>query len=142
MKKVLLIVAALCAMSIGACAQCATFPCVVATTSLTHQRHAIAPTTIFIPAVEGTFRFNMYMSATGDGTGQSQWQVYLRWADRIGMHHIALAAFSHYETSAPFGTFVVHSVAGHPLEFRTVAVPERSQAAREYDLYIVVEQLQ
>lgn len=141
MKKVLLIVAALCAMSVAAFAQCATMPCVVATTSLTNQREGIAPTILYTPTAEGTFRINVYISATGGGTGQSQWDIFVRWKDRIGERHAGLPA-SNNISDAPFGTFVVHDLAGQPLEYRTSAYPERGQAPRAYDLYIVVEQLQ
>ncbi len=139
MKRILLIITAMAAMSIGAFAQCATFPCVVATTTLTHQTHAISPTVLYTPTAEGTFRVNLYMSATNAGTDQGLWELVLRWTDSVGEKH-ALFGTPHMGDST--ATFPVHAVAGQPLEYRTFATPSRSQVARSYDLYIVVEQLQ
>src|SRR5450432_477753 len=120
MKKVLLFVAAMCAMSIGAFAQCPTFPCVVASASLPNQREGIPPTVLYTPTAEGTFRINVYMSATkGPGNG-GQWEIFLRWTDNIAMRHENLGA-RNTGTSVPFGTIVVHDLAGVPLVYRTVA---------------------
>jgi len=141
MKKVLLIVAALCAMSGAAFAQCATMPCVVATTSLTNQREGIAPTILYTPATEGTFRINMYMSTTAGPRNAGQWEVFFRWTDNIAMRKINMGA-QNGSTSVPFGTIVVHDLAGQPLVYRTVAVDGRDIVSKRYDLYIVVEQLQ
>jgi hypothetical protein len=143
MKKLLLIVATLCAASVGVFAQCASFPCVVATTSLTHQTQAIPPTTLLTPTAEGTFRINVYLT-TNDGTnGAQHWDVFLRWVDGIRARNIDLSAPTD-KTNVPFGTIVVHNVAGQPLEYRTGvgAGTGREGASTRYDLYIVVEQLQ
>jgi hypothetical protein len=140
MKKLLLLAAVVSTMmSIGAFAQCATFPCVVATTTLVHQTHAISPTVVYTPTAEGTFRISVYTSATNGGTGQGQWDIVFRWVDRLGGKNSGLGAFRQIANSA---NIVVHDMAGQPLEYRTFASPERSQAPRAYDLYIVVEQLQ
>ena len=110
-------------------------PCVVLTDapdSLTNRKqNGIAPTILYTPTAEGTFRINVYISATGGGTGQSQWDIFVRWKDRIGERHAGLPA-SNNISDAPFGTFVVHDLAGQPLEYRTSAYPERGQAPRAY----------
>lgn len=139
MKRVLLIAAAWCAMSIGSYAQCAAFPCVVATTSLTNQKHGIAPTVLYTPSTDGIFRLNAYLSASNSNAGLGIWELALIWRDRMGEKHTLLGAPPTFQAQ---GTFPMHAVAGQPLEFRTFATGNRSLAARSYDVFIVVEQLQ
>jgi hypothetical protein len=142
MKRLLLLIV-VSTFSMGAFAQCAAFPCVVAATSLTNQTQAIPPTTLLTPTTEGTFRINVYLT-TGDGTnGGLHWDVFLRWVDGIRARNTDLSALTD-QTNVPFGTIVVHNVAGQPLEYRTAvgAGTPHEGASRRYDLFLVVEQLQ
>ena len=142
MKKVMIVLAAFCLMSIGAFAQCAAFPCVVASTSLPDQTQALTPTTLFTPTAEGTFRVTAYLS-TGAGTSSgNNWAVFLRWIDgqRARSQYVAVPA---HGQNSPYATLVVHDLAGQPLEFRTAILGGRNPGTpRTYDLYLVVEQLQ
>jgi len=142
MKKILIVLAALCLMSVGAFAQCAAFPCVVASTSLPNQTTAITPTTLFTPTADGTFRVTAYLS-TGAGTSTgNNWAVYLHWVDGQLARSQYVAVPAHSQNS-PYATLVVHDLAGQPLEFRTAIFGGRNAGTpKTYELYLVVEQLQ
>jgi hypothetical protein len=142
MKRVLLIVAALCAMSIGLFAQCATYPCVVSTTTLTKQTHAIALTTLYTPAVEGTFRISAYLTTSKPtSAGAGEWEGHFLWNDGLRASHWGLGTATIPGTSAGVGSIIVHAIADRPIEYRTEIV-QGTIAGQRYDLYIVVEQLQ
>jgi hypothetical protein len=143
MKRVLLIVAALCAMSVGAFAQCATMPCVVASVSLTKQTHGIPPTILLTPTTDGTFRITALLS-TSKGNGgfdQGLWEVFVRWEDRIRERNSVLGGQAPDHDNDAYATIVVHDIAGKPLEYRT-SIAGGVADGSQYDLFIVVEQLQ
>ena len=142
MKKVLLIIAALGAMSMCAFAQCATYPCVVSTTTLIKQTHAITPTTLYTPAVEGTFRINAYLTTSKPtDIHAGQWEVHFLWNDGLRASHWAVSTAGKPGTSAGVGTVIVHAVADQPIEYRSDVI-QGIPGGQHYDLYIVVEQLQ
>jgi hypothetical protein len=127
MNKVLLIVAALCAMTVGAMAQCATFPCVGATTTLTKQAHGITPTTLYTPAVEGTFRINAYMTTSKPtNIHAGQWEVHFLWNDGLRASHWVVLTAGKPGTSAGVGTVIVHAVADQPIEYRSDVIQGNS----------------
>ena len=142
MKKVLLIIAALCVLSAGAFAQCASFPCVVATTTLTKQAHGIPPTGLLTPTGDGTFRISAYLTTSKPTSADAgEWQLYFRWNDGLRANHWVIATASSPGTNAGNGTVVVHAIAGQPVEYRT-AIVAGTTGGMKYDLYIVLEQLQ
>jgi hypothetical protein len=142
MKKVVIALAAFCLMSVSAFSQCATFPCVVASTSLPNQTQAITPTILFTPTVEGTFRVTAYLSTGGGTSTGNDWGVFLRWVDGQQARSQYVAVPDHSQNS-PYATFVVHDLAGQPLEYRTGIFGGRNAGTpKKYDLYLVVEQLQ
>jgi hypothetical protein len=149
MKRILLMIAAIPTMSVGAFAQCASFPCVVATASVTNNTTGIDPTTLYTPPAEGTFRVSVYMSTTGGGgNSPAQWFTFVRWVDRLSARNAHVGVLPN-STSSSVGTtgvvggsIVVHDMAGQPLEYRVGAGGFRYQLSHAYDLYIVVEQLQ
>lgn len=142
MKRLLLLIAVVSTFSMGAFAQCAAFPCVVATVSLPHQTVAIAPTTLLIPSAAGTFRVSYYLS-TGPGVNDGHdWAAYIRWTDDEGPRNVYTQVGSN-SSSAPYASVIVHVVASQPLQYRTAVLGGRdSNTPKVYDLYIVVEQIQ
>ena len=83
MKRFLLVVFLL-ALNLPAIAQtCATFPCVVASVSLTGQTADVFKTPLYTPNTAGLFRISAYISATPNGTGGA-YIVTLGWTDDVG----------------------------------------------------------
>jgi hypothetical protein len=142
MKRFLLLVAVVSTLSLGAFAQCATYPCVVSATTLTKQTHAIPLTTLYTPVVEGTFRITAYLT-TGKptSTGPEEWEGHFLWNDGLRTGHWGLATATNPGTSAGNATIIVHAIADQPIEYRTDLV-DGTIGGQRYDLYIVVEQLQ
>src|SRR3977135_389071 len=62
-------------------AQCAAFPCVVATVSLTNQSANIPMTPIFTPASNGCFRVAGYISTSNGTRSNAIWTVDLGFTD-------------------------------------------------------------
>ena len=120
MKKVLLLIAGSCLMSIGAFAQCTAFPCVVASASFTKQNHGLARTTLFTPPSDGMFRINAYLSVTKPTTPTNAgWDVFFNWNDGIRANHWVTNAEAVIPTNAGIATILVHAIAGQPIEYRT-----------------------
>ena len=143
MNRVLLIFAALCAMTVGAFAQCSSFPCVVATTSVTKQTHGIERTTVFTPTTDGMFRITAYLTVTkavpNDGSA-GEWFVSFRWNDGLRENAWITGTGSAGTNAGNASTIVAHSIAGVPIEYRTSILGLID--GMKYDLFIVVEQLQ
>lgn len=142
MKKIVIVLAVLCLMSVGAFAQCAILPCVVAATSIVKQTHGIAPTTVFTPTADGTFRVSAYLTTSKPTNPDAgDWELYFRWNDGLRANRWVENTASNPGSNAGVGTIVVHAIAGQPLEYRTQIVAGTAEGMK-YSLYIVVEQLQ
>ena len=119
-------------------AQCAAFPCVVATVSLTNQSHAIPNTPIFTPTASSVFRISAYLT-TSAGNRSALWQLFVGWTDDNGARK-ASTATAPSNSNANIATFVVQDVAGVPLSYQTK--PIGNVGGMTYNFSIVVEQLQ
>lgn len=119
---------------------CTTFPCVVASVSLTNQTQPLPSTPIFTPTNSGIFRISAYLSTSKTNNPFASWTVSLGWTDDIGPRQSGPKAFQNAST-AGIGTFVVQSLGGQPLFFRTRSDSGASGSLR-YNLFIVVEQLE
>lgn len=122
----------------GEATECATFPCTVASISLTDETSSTSNVTIFTPATDGLFRVNVYMeSARING---SDWAIGLGWTDS---EETRVYPGNGY-TVGPggFGTFtqVVHDLAGQPMTYRVQGA--KHSAGTSYNLFITVEELQ
>jgi hypothetical protein len=120
-------------------AQCAAFPCVVASVSLPNQSQAIPNTPIFTPTANGIFRINAYATASKGNNQSAQWVVYFGWTDDLGARKSTTTAYEN-SSNAPNTTFIVQDVAGLPLSYQTK--PSGNVSGATYNLNIVVEQLQ
>jgi hypothetical protein len=118
--------------------QCAAFPCVVATVSLTNQSQAIPNTPIFTPTASGVFRISAYLS-TSAGNHSALWQLFVGWTDDNGARKASTAA-PPSGSNANIATFVAQDVAGVPLSYQTK--PIGNVSGMTYNFSIVVEQLQ
>ena len=121
--------------------QCATFPCVVASLSLTDQSHAIPSTPIFTPTADGAFRISVYIS-TSPGTNQrATWTTYLGWTDLHGVKEAPfISAAQNADASA---NIVVQDVGGQPLLYQVKPVGGGGGVGgMTYDLLVTVEQIQ
>jgi hypothetical protein len=138
MKRCIVLLALLIGSSIGTSAQtCATFPCVVASVSLTDQVNGITATPIFTPPARGVFRISAYLSvAKADQKPNALWNLEFLWTDdqraRQTSYNIG-AGISNSQNAI----WVVQSVGGVPLLFKTRSMDGRVP----YNLFIVVEQL-
>jgi hypothetical protein len=121
-------------------AQCAAFPCVVATVSLTNQSHTIPNTPIFTPPASGIFRINAYLSVAKSHNTLANWDLLLTWTDDNGVMKATTQAWQHIPNAAN-ATFVVQDVGGQPLFYKTRSEDGASHGLT-YNLFIVVEQLQ
>ena len=111
-------------------AECAAFPCVVASVALTDQTTP-AEVPIFTPTESGLFRISFYFIQG------ARWILGFDWTDG---HR--LQSFKWYQgpVNQPIGTsLVVRGVAGRPLSYR---VRKSQDNQGTYDLFITVEQLQ
>jgi hypothetical protein len=125
-------------LSLSASAQtCTTFPCVVASVSLTNQSQRIAPTPIFTPPASGVFRVSAYMSAS-TGPKNAEWELFVSWTDDLGLKFSVLDA---RENGFNDLSLVVQAVGGQPLLYQT---GHTRGGLREmtYNLFITVEQLE
>jgi hypothetical protein len=139
MKRCLAVLATLIGLSIGSSAQtCTTFPCVVASVSLTDQINGIGATPLYTPPVSGIFRISAYLSVRRvDTKPNAVWNIDVLWRDDQEARQ-ASYTISNAFSSAQSSTWVVQAVGGVPLLFKT-----RSMNGRVgYNLFIVVEQLQ
>ena len=121
-------------------AQCAAFPCVVATISLTNQNTSIPNTPIFTPVTTGIFRISAYLSTTRAHVRGGLWLVQLKWTDDNGT--VKDVTVAHERSSNAFiATAVVQDIGGQPLLYATT--PQGGAGgSMTYNLFIVVEQLQ
>ena len=138
MKRCLAVVATLIGLSIGISAQtCTTFPCVVASVSLSHQVNGLPATEIYTPPATGLFRITAYMSVAKSQKPNALWNLQFYWTDdqmaRQTSWNISQGVSNPHDA-----TWVMQSVAGVPLRFRTTSMDGRVP----YNLFIVVEQLQ
>ena len=115
---------------------CPSFPCIVASVSLTNQTGAFSDVTIYTPPADGFFRVAYYeLVAPGPGEG---WSFTWKWTDDF-----------QEEIFGPFqlrpgnyfnaGIQGMHVRAGHAI---TYSVSPSNGVGEVYSLYATVEQLQ
>jgi hypothetical protein len=122
--------------------QCAAFPCVVATVSLTNQSQNIPKTPIFTPTTSGVFRINAYMSTSPGTVKRAVWGFYLGSTGDNGARQYATGSGPSSDNGYN-ATFVTQDVGGQPLFYQTkLTAGGNGNGGMTYNLYITVEQLQ
>lgn len=137
MKHILAVLLASVALSLAASAQtCSTFPCVVASVTLTDQNQAIRGTPIFTPTSDGIFRISIYISTSNGHDPSGKYEIFWDWTDLNGPKEQSLTVFRQQGQSY---TSIVRDIANVPIRYRVKAhYPD----GMTYNLNIVVEQLQ
>ena len=142
MKVIRFLAMVVIASSASAFAQCAAFPCVVASISLTNQSQAVKSAPMFTPTVAGVFRISGYVSTSAGTNSSAEWAVYLGWTDNHGPKQLLYGA-THQNASDAASPITVQDVAGQPLLYQTVLYGGgQGSGGMTYDLFLVVEQLQ
>ena len=117
-------------------AQCAAFPCVVASVSLVDQTEPVR-TAVFTPTNSGLFRVTVYMEASH--TPSSHWDLFFYWKDDLRPTGMGLGS--------PMGgqiltnSFNVRAIAGGPISY-ILKKGKNTPPEATYNLFITVEQLQ
>lgn len=141
MKLLRLLALLVIGFSASAFAQCAAFPCVVATVSLTNQSQTIPATPMFTPSATGLYRLTSYMT-TSTGTTDAYWTIEVGWTDNRGFKKGYLGGASQNAASI-YPPFLVQATAGQPLLYQILLHGGgKGSGGMTYDLYITVEQLQ
>ena len=119
----------------GQKAPCASFPCIVASISLTSQTEAVSQVPIYTPATDGLFRVVYYeeVSQTGFGTWVFTWS----WTDDLKTESQDMIQLSQ-GGYANYGVTAIRAVAGRPI---TYTVTHRFGGG-SYNLFATVEQMQ
>ena len=89
-------------------AQCAAFPCVVATVTLTNQSHSILNTPIFTPTASGIFRISAYLSTSAGNNQSALWLLFVGWTDDNGARKVGTGA-PPSGSNAAIATFVAQA---------------------------------
>src|SRR6266446_10086734 len=97
-------------------AQCAAFPCVVASVSLNDQSQAISSTPVFTPTADGVFRISLYLSTSAGTNKRAYWSTYVGWTDAHGTKQDPFT--SALQNSASGANIVVQDVGGQPLLYQ------------------------
>jgi hypothetical protein len=106
-----------------------------ATKTFIAQTTSIPSTALFTPTAEGTFLVSIYMEQP-TLTSESDVEGFLSWTDNFqtqpeqGIGEMEFGGFTH-------NAFVLHSVAGSPINFSTTA----AASTTPYNVYAVVESL-
>jgi len=136
MKLFRLLVLVVLGLSAGAFAQCAAFPCVVASVSLPSQHQTIPFTPLLTPATSGVYRISVYMTSAFANGGT--WSAEFNWRDD---RHPSLTKVQIPGLGEAYSqtTTIVRAVAGYAIGYQ---VNESNSPQFSYDLFITVEQLQ
>lgn len=116
-------------------APCASFPCIVASISLTNQTVPVSQVPIYTPTTDGLFRVVYYEEVTNVGFGV--WVFTWRWTDDLkteaqDMIQLSSGGYANY------GVTGIRALAGHPI---TYTVTHRFGGGT-WNLFATVEQLQ
>lgn len=144
MKRVLLVAAILIVLNASGYGQdvkqqnspCSSFPCIVASVSLTNQTAVVFDVPIYTPPTDGFFRVAYYeQSVPGPGTG---WGFTWKWTDDFQQQTFGPARLrpGDYFNAGIQG---VRVRAGHPI---TYSISPLSGLGGAYNLFATVEQLQ
>ena len=120
---------------------CASFPCVLASVSVTNQSQGIRSTPLFAPATAGLFRVSAYMSTSSGILPAAMWGYEIGWKDDQAGRSSGLAAISR-NSAAPFSV-IVQSQAGQPITYLVKPIGVNGQlGGMTYNFSITLEQLQ
>jgi hypothetical protein len=116
-------------------APCSSFPCIVASISLTNQTVPVSQVPIYTPTTDGLFRVVYYEEASNIGFGV--WVFTWRWTDDLqteaqDMIQLTSGRYANY------GVTGIRALAGHPI---TYTVTHRFGGG-SWNLFATVEQLQ
>jgi hypothetical protein len=122
-------------------AQCAAFPCVVASVSLTDQTTAASEVPIYTPPVNGLFRISAYEDTKEiRPMKKAYWKFVFGWTDGVKARTIVGSVYTN-GWSALWAPIIVRAMAGQPIAYSVRPGPGNNGAS-SYDLYITVEQIQ
>lgn len=142
MKLLRLLALLVIGFSASAFAQCASFPCVVASATLTNQTQPVPATPVFTPTTSGLFRVTAYMT-TSTGTTNAYWDIEAGWTDNHGFKKGAFLGAASQNQASTYPGILVQDLAGQPLLYQTILHGGgKGSGGMTYDLYITVEQLQ
>lgn len=117
--------------------QCAAFPCVVASVSLTDQTTSVSHVPIFTPTATGLYRITYY-EASSPILGSS-WAFEWDWTDDFKTRNygpFTLSRGSYFNASVP----AARVLAGQPITY-TITAGSHAEGT-SYNLFATVEQLQ
>lgn len=141
MKRYLLLGTLLIALTASAVGQeaknaaspCASFPCVVASVSLTNQTMSVSRVPIYTPTASGVFRITYYFEADAQGIGGS-WILTFGWTDDLKPQTIppvGVQPGTYFSYVLP-----VRDLGGHPITYSVMG------NTGSYSLFAIVEQVQ
>ncbi len=116
-------------------APCVSFPCIVASISLTNQTMPVSQVPIYTPATDGLFRIVYYEEVSQAGLGT--WVFTWSWTDDLKTESQDMIQLSQ-GTYANYGVTGIRAVAGHPITYTVT----RRFGSSSYNLFATVEQLQ
>jgi hypothetical protein len=122
------------------------FPVVVAKAKRTNVTVPIAKTTLFTPAVDGTFRISVYMVTTvGNGNPNTAWQSTLAWSDDAGnwsdTAFVAVFTAKPQNSCCTLSNVTIEAKAGTPISYSVHSVGGETSGTT-YEIFVTVEQLQ
>jgi hypothetical protein len=120
-------------------AQCAAFPCVVASVSLFDQTQSISNVPLYTPATNGIFRLSFYITSTPARNDTFSWGIGFGWTDSLKKRQNPLSSTrTGFYGMQP--VLIVQDIAGQPLTYNLHA--DGNVEPSTYNLFITVEQLQ
>lgn len=112
---------------------CPSFPCVVASISLTNQSMSVSQVPIYTPTTSGVFRITYYFEAEAQGIG-GPWILTWSWRDDLRPQTsppVSVQAGQFFNWVLP-----LRDLGGHPITYSITG------NTGSYSLYAIVEQLQ
>jgi len=122
-------------------AQCAAFPCIVASVALTNQTQAALQVPLYTPPTDGLFRISAYEQTTKLGSVSGGfWKFIFGWTDPLKPRTIS-GQVSDNGWSTLWAPITIRDVAGQPIAY-SVKPGGGNPGLTSYNLFITVEQLQ
>lgn len=118
--------------------ECTSFPCLVATVSLTDQISPIPQTVLFTSPTGGLFRVTEYLESSR--VQGSTWGLTLNWTDDLKTW--STGVFTTHAGSIGSGTWIMRAVTGKPITYSVSTGQQLPPPEASFNLFITVEELQ